>query len=455
MNKNDKKSSDFFLDYMKKQQEKAANTNGDINNKESSSNPITSKIIHLINFVMELINNLLYSLLANRKTMALLALVLAIIFYVSIKGEDQTKNDVLDDIEVIALNLSDDYIVEGIPDTTSILVQGTSLQLQLAKLSNCYVYVDLSGYQEGSYSDISYSIAGLSGGATYRILTDKSSIDIYKKESAVYPLTYKIINEDLMNTDKVLQKPKLSLDSVTVYGKESDLERISTVAVEIDLDHVSDSTILSCPFKAYDQYDNEITTISFDQKTLNVDLKLADASKQINIKPIFIGLNDNQAVSSISYNISALYYYGSEKKLEQYSELKVEINLANMDENGVISNINLDIPSDVDASDTTLQATVTLESKTSKTFTGIPVEIRLPEGNESTVSTTLCTVKLVGSATRLNSISIEDISCYVAVTDLSVEDQTLPVNATCTDNLLTCEVVSPVELSVNVHIKND
>ncbi len=465
MSKDDKekKSSDLFLDFMKERQEsnnkkqenqeKKEKKEKDKNNKEGISFYDVLKklrILSFVSFLMDLLDKLFNELFRDKRKMMLFSLFLAVIFYASVSGEDTTTIRKVSNVTVQVVNLDDSYLVSGVPDTVDMYLEGTSLQINTATVgSNYYAYVDLSGYTEGIYDDVPLNVSGLNSDVSTIILPDTLTITISQKIEKTFTLGYRFLNEDT-DADYVIEKPVLSLSEITVTGSQTDIDRISSVEVVIDVDGVTSNTTKTGTIKAYDIYDNEITTVYFEQDTLSVDLVVAESSKEITLVPTIVGSYDSSlAVSQVQFSSSKIVYYGDEETLAQYSELEVEVNVSNIDENGVVANVELSIPNDVNCSDTTVDATVTFETKDTQTYN---VTINVINGDDLnyTLSTTKAVVRLTGASSRIDAISTEDINCYVDLSNMTTGTNYVTVLVDCDDPLLTARVIENSMISVVV-----
>lgn len=418
MNDNEKKSSDMFYEFMKKKEEINERENL-IQAKKEESKKIRT-VVDLFSVFFDWINKLFYDILLDRKKTLIFSCLLAIIFYVSVKGEDVTTIKKLSNVEIRVLNLSDDKVISDIPETCDVYLEGTQFQLSTSLMkNNAYVYVDVNGLDVGEYKDYELKIEGINSNLKALIAPDSLSFNIYNKSKVLFDISSRIINGD---PSKVYALPQLSQTSVTCVGSEEQINKIGKVEVVFDVGDLISSSNVVGRVVAYDLYNKEISGIEFDYDTIEANISIVESSKEVELKPKLTGdvSKHQRIVENVDFEVNKATIYGTKSDLEKINYLEVEIPCLNVNEEIMANYSSVIVPDQVISSINSVQTTIHYAYKNMAKYE-IPVEIVGTNASEYKVDVEQVEVEVYGATNTLANLNVKNIHCIVNLDEINKE----------------------------------
>lgn len=329
--------------------------------------------------------------------------------------------------EVKVIYNQEEYVVEGVPETIDITLIGSKSNLYLAKqIGEHEVILDLTGYSIGTYKvklTYNHSITSVN----YKLDPSTVTVKISKKESAIKPLTYDLLNED-KDSKLTINEVELGSSEVIVKGSKEALENVANVKALIDLKAADikekgEYTVDSVTLVAYDNEGNKMENIEVVPNKVSAKLKVESYYAELPVKVVTKGtLTSGYAISSITNTVSKVEVYGEKEVIDQLSYIEASIDISALSSDKTF-NVNLTKPNGVRyMSESSAKVTVTIDAETSKTFEGIYIEsINKADGYKlitdsdiSTVDKKITTDVIVkGEAKALENLDPTQIKAYV------------------------------------------
>lgn len=320
------------------------------------------------------------------------------------------------------------YVVEGLPETVDITLIGTKSNLYLAKqLGDHQVVLDLTGYSSGTYKvKLKYNHS-LMNNINYKLDPSTVNIKISKKESQVFNLTYDLLNQKKLDSKLSIKSVTLDKNEVTVKGSKETLETVANVKALIDLEKAGltskgEFTIDSITLVAYDNEGNKVKNVEIVPNKISANIKVDSYSVELPVKIVTTGsVTTGYALSSISSSVSKVTVYGEQEALEKLTSIEAKIDISDLNSDKTFNGIVLTKPAGVrEMSENTTSITITLDSETSKEFTGVEIESRnLASGYiVSAVSEAdrVISVTVKGVASSLENLEQSKIKAYIDLT---------------------------------------
>jgi YbbR domain-containing protein len=151
------------------------------------------------------------------------------------------------------------------------------------------VTLDLSGLEAGVHTLTPQVTLGLSPAEVVRM--DPSSVFV-KLESVIsesFPVEVKTVGNTAIGYE--LSAPELSTDTVLVTGPQSLVDAVDMIAVEVDIEDVTEDINRELTLTAYDAEDNEINALSISPSTIQVNIPVIqrDNFKSVVVKIVTSG----------------------------------------------------------------------------------------------------------------------------------------------------------------------
>ena len=351
---------------------------------------------------------------------------IAVFYLVDAKVISLVDNEaeIITDQKVNVIYNEENYVVEGVPETVDITLIGSKSNLYLAKqIGDHKVVLDLTNYEPGSYK-VKLKYNHSMNNVSYKLDPSTISIKISEKESAVYNLSYDLVNENKLD-------PKLNISSVTldkseiiVKGSKETLATISNVKALIDveaagLSNKGEYDIDSIKLVAYDNNGNKVNNVEMVPNSISAKIKVDSYSVELPVKVLTSGsITTGYAINSINSSVAKVTVYGDQEVLDNLSSIEAPIDVTGLSTNKTFSGVTLTKPAGVRyMSETTTSVTVTLDEESSKEFTGIVIESRnLANGyTVSALSESDRTITVIakGVSSALENLDESKIKAYI------------------------------------------
>ena len=309
------------------------------------------------------------------------------------------------------------------------------------------VVLDLTNYTPGTYK-VKLKYNHSMNNVSYKLDPSTVSIKISEKESQVFNLTYDLMNENKLDKKLSISSIKLDKSEVIVKGSKETLETISNVKALIDvskagLTNKGEYDVDSITLVAYDNNGNKVKNVEMVPNKLTAKVKVDSYSVELPVKVVTTGnITTGNALSSIVSSVNKVTVYGDQEVLDKLTAIEAPIDISGLNSDKTFNGVNLTKPSGVRyMSDTTTSVTVTLDTESSKEFTGISVtSINLADGYSAsalTESDRTITVIVKGVSSALENLDASKINAYVDLSGYTVGTHQVEVKLETDDSRFT------------------
>ena len=387
-----------------------------------------SKLIYRINQLGKNNNGKLERILNRPIILLYISLACAVIVFLLIDKQVislvDNEAEIITDQPVNIIYNQENYVVEGVPETVDITLIGSKSNLYIAKQTGDHkVELDLTHYTPGTYKvKLKYNHA--MSNVSYKLDPSTITIKISEKEMEEFDLSYDLLNENKLDQKLSIENVKLSESEVIVKGSKETLETISNVKALIDLEAANltnkgEYEVDSIKLVAYDNDGNKVNNVEMVPNDIKATIKVDSYSVELPVKVITSGnITTGYALSSITSTVSKVTVYGEQKILDKLTNIEAKLDVSGLSADKTFNGIELIKPSGVRyMSDNTTSITVTLDTETSKEFTGIEIE-SVNLANQYSVSALtendrVITVIAKGVSSALETLESSKIKAYI------------------------------------------
>ncbi len=453
--KKDKKlsedSNDFFLNFMKKRREQEEKREK-VEEKEKRI-PLKNSILDSFFAIIDAINHVIEGILMDDRKSKWLSLVMAGILFITVNGTTITSKTerTVEDVPVSIVNLNEELAVTGIPDSVTLKLTGNVVNLQSALYKGEYsAYIDFSGYSEGTYT-MDIKVKGLPSGVSYVVSPGSTSVTVSPKESRVFALSYKYINEDQKDAKYVLEPPVLSRADVTVVAGRETLDAIKYVQAIIDVKQVDGSFTQKANIKAFDEHNKELK-VEFEPSTVDVTVNVTTSSQQVPIRINRVGtMDESLAIAAITPSVNTAMIYGAKESLENVKAIYAFVDISQITENMELYGIPVELPQGVSsASVDTINVNIVVEDRVSKTVNDVEIKVLNNANDRKVTFNSSVIVSVSGAASKINALDSSVIQATIDISGLEPGEYDLPITLKTTDSLLDISLLSEETIKVQI-----
>ncbi len=334
----------------------------------------------------------------------------------------------------------------------------TSILDQLQNDSNLIdVTLDLSGLEAGVHTLTPQVNIELSPVEVVRINPSSIFVKLESVVSQNFPINVHTIGSPAIGFE--LQTPVLSTETTTVTGPQSLVEAISEVAVEVDVQDVSENILRTSDIKAYDVEGNVIQSVSINPSSTQVTIPVNQRGgyRTVVVKIVTSGeIAAGYRLTNIFALPPTVTVFSSDPTLVDTISGSVDttpINLNGANENIEVS-VALNLPEGilvVGSQNVTVQIGIEpIESSLS--FSDIPVQFQgLGQGLNATVSPESVDVYLSGPLYLLEQLDPTTIVVVIDLTDRGPGTYQLAPEVMLENSDLTVDAIQPNTLEVTIN----
>ncbi|WP_277586706.1 CdaR family protein [Psychrobacillus antarcticus] len=387
----------------------------------------------------------------------IIALVLAIALFISVKSDIERDNtnlssndvDVIRDIPLEVYYDDENLVVTGPPKTVNINVEGPKQLVLSAKLMKDFkVFVDLRELAIGTHR---VPITTENFPEKLNVRTDPIYVDVVIEERISREFSVETdMNESLLADNYVVKSYEVKPQKVMITGAKSIIDSIgyvkATIAVDQDINKSFDQ---ETTVKVLDLDLNKLDVV-VEPSSVQVSVEIEEYSKVLPVALVEQGNpKEGITVNGLTTDTETIRLYGPKSVLDKIDQLNVDVDISKIEKSGSF-NMKLNVPEGVTklskeaieiTGDVTIapdpDAEAALEQEepvstiTEKSFEQVAVTVRgLPEKLVSNFEQpTDGTVSVVakGTAEALDNIQLNNFSVYVEATNSGVGESTLPI----------------------------
>jgi YbbR domain-containing protein len=266
-------------------------------------------------------------LLFNQKHGKLVALVLALFFYIAMSGgEDLFKTDEisksLGKLKVEQRISTEIYEVNNLPDEVEVTAIGDISDIKNMKSQNIKIVANMTDLTEGTH-DVTLEVENAPNRVKIIVEPSNATVTIKKKVIKRFSVGFDYVNRSSMNNRYDLSEPELEQGEVFVRASKDTLDKIAYVKalIKVDADTTKDfeqqATIV-----AYDQDGNKMDNVDIIPGDMKAKVKVTSPSKDVKLTLVPTGnVPDNKAIESYTMDHETITLYGKQEALDKIDEL--------------------------------------------------------------------------------------------------------------------------------------
>ena len=385
--------------------------------------------------------------LSKSTTLLFISLLFAVVLYIAVDQKLITMNEssaeVLRDVPVVAEYNRESYVIDGLPETVDITLIGGKSDLYFAKQSGTKnIVVDLSDLKPGTHKvQINYKQDFSS--IKYSANPSTATIIIYQKESATKSITYDLLNQDKLDSKKVIDNVTLSTSEVIVKGAQYQIEQVAIVKALIDVSKipsqdVGTQTVDDIELIAYDSK-GEIVDVEIVPETLSAEITIKSPSKELPLKFVTKGnVAFGYAIKTIEASDTKVTVWGSSEVLNELKVIEVEINVSDIKTNQKYK-LEINEPNGIRTmSISTVNVDITLDKAADRELNNVGLiwrnlDLSKYKVQASSANDTNVTIILKGVASVINDIEPTDVTAYLDLSGYTEGEYEVEVQVEGTD----------------------
>ena len=405
----------------------------------------------------------------------IIALVLAILLFVSVKSDIENTNmnasgksvDTLRDVPVEVYYDDDSLVVSGVPKTVSVNIEGPSQIVLSAKMMKDYkVFVDLRKLAIGEHR-VAISTENFSDKLKVRTDPVYVTVVIEEKISQQFRVDPDM-NESLLAENHVVKSYDVEPKMVTITGAKSLINSIGYVKATIAGEQgINKSFEQEASVRVLDKDLNKLD-VTVEPKTVQVKVRVEEYSKEVPLVLMEKGTpKQGVTINKLTTNVQNIKLYGPRSLLDKIEKFFVDVDVSKIEDAGEFD-VKLTVPDGVTkmsldkikvVGDVTPAPITeppvdeeTISSVSEKSFDQVAVEVRgLPDQLESVFQTPtdgLVSVTAKGTPEALDKITKSSIALYVEAQNAEIGENSFPIKMDAPPNVEWEMTASEVKLTV-------
>lgn len=388
--------------------------------------PIT-KVILVISDKFSKSSKFIENWLSKSNTLLFISLFFAIILFIAVDQRKISMNEssaeVLRDVPVVAEYNQESYVIEGLPEKVDVTLIGGRSDLYFAKQSGTKnIVVDLSDLKIGTHK-IQIDYAQDFSSIEYSVNPSMATIIVYQKESATKNITYDLLNQDKLDSKKVIDNVTLSASEVIVKGPKYKLEEVAIVKALVNVEKlptqdVGTQTINEVDLIAYDNEGN-IIDVEIVPGTISAEVVIKSPSKDVPIKIVPKGnVAFGYAIKSIVASDTKVTVWGTSEALANLKYIEVPVNVSDIKSDQQYK-LEVNKPAGVRSmSLSTITVNLTLDTTADRELNNVGLIWKNLDESKyqvkaSSEEDTNVTIILKGVSSVIEQISTSDVTAYL------------------------------------------
>lgn len=465
-----KKSTEFFLNFMKKSREdenkkKALKERNERQKKsairdikpEFKVSQLAQRMSLLVGKIFNQLNRWMDLMMSSDKRIRWLSLLMTLIIYVVVSGGTGVTTarsiDIIQDVPVIVQKNESDEVI-GYDETVNIQLIGNFTDIQLAKLtSNYQVYLDTTSYSEG-VAEVRYTTSGFSSRLEVSVIPESAEVTISPIRSQTFDLSSWIVGKETLDTSISLGEPVLAFNEVEVRAGQATLDQIDRVVARIDVTNLNQSVDgASANIVALDASGRELD-VQIEPSTVRYSLDVVENAKDVPIRAEIVGsVQDGHAIADYALSAATVKVFANPDVLESINEIVLPIDVSGLNRSQTLNNLEFDLPEGVVRSSLeNVDVELTIEPTSSKQIDNIPIQLsNIPSGlDASVVNDAKVSIMVTGAQSLVDQLTAEDITATIDLTEARRGSLTYEVTLTLPSEFLTYTWVSGNSVVVEI-----
>ncbi|MFJ5772467.1 YbbR-like domain-containing protein [Psychrobacillus sp. NPDC093180] len=394
-------------------------------------------------------------MMGNPWFLRIIALVLAILLFVSVKSDMEKNNmnttstsvEVLRDVPVEVYYDDENSVVTGVPETVTVNIEGPSQQVFSTKVMKDYkVFIDLRNVTFGEHR-VEFSTENFSDKLKVRI--DPVNVNVVIEERVSQEFNVDLdMNESLLAENYIVKSYDMEPKKVVVTGAKSIIDSIGYVKATVVRDQgINKSFEQEASIRVLDADLNKLD-VTVEPKTTQVKVNVEEYSKEVPVVLVPKGVpKEGVKINKLSTDVKNIRLYGPRTVLDKMGQLQVDVDVSKLEDTSSFD-LKLAIPDGVTrlsldklkiTADVTPAPPVEEEEKQEETvstveekaFEKVTIAVKgLPEqlvSNFETPTDGIVSVVAKGTPEALKNIQLNNVSVYVNAENAEVGEVTLPI----------------------------
>ncbi|MDI2585728.1 CdaR family protein [Psychrobacillus sp. NEAU-3TGS] len=393
-------------------------------------------------------------MMGNPWFLRIIALVLAILLFVSVKSDMEKNNmnttstsvEVLRDVPVEVYYDDENSVVTGVPETVTVNIEGPSQQVFSTKVMKDYkVFIDLRNVTFGEHR-VEFSTENFSDKLKVRIEPVNVNVVIEERVSQEFNVDLDM-NESLLAENYIVKSYDMEPKKVVVTGAKSIIDSIGYVKATIVRDQgINKSFEQEASIRVLDADLNKLD-VTVEPKTTQVKVNVEEYSKEVPVVLVPKGVpKEGVKINKLSTDVKNIRLYGPRTVLDKMGQLQVDVDVSKLEDTSSFD-LKLAIPDGVTrlsldkikiTADVTPAPPVeeeeqeeTVSTVEEKAFEKVTIAVKgLPEqlvSNFETPTDGIVSVVAKGTPEALENIQLNNVSVYVNAENAQVGEVTLPI----------------------------
>lgn len=256
-------------------------------NEESFMSRMVHSVTRFFKYLLEKLSKLFDRIVYNRTSSIIVSLIAAIVICFSVNFDSinyhffNTENEVLNltNVPVNATYNTDEYVVNGLPDSVAVTLTGSPADMTLYKNSYGEVEVnaDLRHLSTGN-NEVEFTASNIPTGLTATINPTSAKVTIYKKISRSYIITPEFLLGS-GQSDGDFSIGSMSQNSIMIKADKAQLDSIRSVKALIDTSGHTASFDSKASLVAYDSKGDRVN-VNIEPETITIHVKYKESKKE-------------------------------------------------------------------------------------------------------------------------------------------------------------------------------
>lgn len=376
--------------------------------------------------VVMMFSSFIDKILFNRHYSKLVALVLAILMYMTVNAGSMlqlssgiTSSKSATGVPVTVLYNEETFELSGMPATVDVTFTGDATSVTSASNADGRIVADLEGLTEGTHN-VRLMADGYGNSVDIKIDPSNVMVTLKEKTTRQFDLSYDLVNQDEMEDIFSVGLPEFEYNRVNVRASKDKLDSIAFVKALIDVSGMTSDFEQDAKLVAYNA-SGQVVDATIIPDTVHVKVPVSSPSKMVAIHVQVTGeLAENIAIESISMDQESATLYGPEEILSSIEYVTVTLDASTITRDATILR-PVTLPAGVSSSSVSqVTLSVRLGKMTSRTISDVPITYRNNTNNyraSQAENKTTTSVTVYGTENNIKDITIEDITVYIDMQD--------------------------------------
>jgi YbbR domain-containing protein len=394
-------------------------------------------------------------LMNNHWFMKIFSLLLALMLYMSVNIEKETKSgsltrnsvgttseETVTEVPVVVYYDKENLVVSGIPEFVNVTLEGPASILKPTKLQRDFeIYADLTDLGLGRHT-IPLKYKNISDKLEVTITPAVVNVVIDEKVSKDFPVEVDFIHKNKIADGYSVEHPIVKPNLVTVTGAKELVEKVALVKARVNLEGAKETVEQQSRVIVYDKDGKELD-VEVEPSVVEVTVPVKRPSKSVPVKINQKGkLKEGLSLVKIEAVPNEVTIFGPKDKIEQIDFIDgITVNLDEITKDTTLE-MKVPLPEGVKAvypEKISIHIDVQEEQSQRQTFSQIPIEI-LGLGEQYSLQFLdpedgKLDIVAYGTPSILNNIKLADIDLYINVSELGVGEHEVAVEVNGPQNI--------------------